>query len=296
MKTVLFFLNTLLIGWLLAGCGSKSINTGSDTSSGKIISLAPSITEWCRSLGGVNQLVGITDFCHQEPGNAIPSVGGLTNPSQEFIFKLKPDIILASNLTPLPVVEELRNSGLKVEILPFQNLNEVYQSGQKVATFIHQDNVQKSILSKWEKFILESQHTRMDPERPKGILLFGHEGLYAAGKDSYLDEFIQKAGGINLAATMDSSWPQIAEEKFISMKPEFIILSFDENISPEQGVDKFLNKWQDRPLWHTIPAIKNKKIIAMTHSQLSIPGPEIVDHFESLKNWIHDTPQSNRPK
>ncbi|MBI4711803.1 MAG: ABC transporter substrate-binding protein [Planctomycetes bacterium] len=88
-------------------------------STGRIISLAPSITENIKTLDAQGSLVGRTDFCKITD---VASVGTILEPSIEKIISLKPDLILATKEGNNPkTVERLR--GLKAEMFVFGESN-----------------------------------------------------------------------------------------------------------------------------------------------------------------------------
>ena len=65
----------------------------------RVISLSPALTDVVYFVGAGKKLCGVTVFC-KAPEN-LERVGGIVNPSIEKIVSLKPDVVLATNLTSL---------------------------------------------------------------------------------------------------------------------------------------------------------------------------------------------------
>lgn len=279
--------------FFLLGCGPDKNSTvaPADVNKLRIVSLAPSITEWVKAFKATDILVGCTDFCQIDPEeNNIHKVGGLTTPSLEAILKLNPTHILASNLTPIDVLEQLKSGGAKVQALDFESLASIRASAETMSLLIHEIDPAIKILDEWD----QAFDIHKDTNRPRPpidvVVLFGSEGLYSAGKETYVEQLIQRAGGVNLPSALNSRWPQIAEEKLIEMNPDLLIIHYDEKTTKDAGRDKFLMRWAKRPQWNQIKAIKNNQLLIMTDSELSIPGPDLLKAFLSIQSKIQTIP------
>jgi len=80
---------------------------------GRIVSLAPSNTEILAALGLTGRLVGITDVCNYPPEvNTVPRIGGYSSISTEKVSAARPDLVIASDITPAETTARLRALGL----------------------------------------------------------------------------------------------------------------------------------------------------------------------------------------
>ncbi len=95
----------------------------------RIVSLAPSNTEFLFAVGAGDKLVGVTDFCNYpydfsawiEAGN-MSSIGSYYGPSVEPIVALDPDLVLATTGS-LEAAENLRTLGYNVLVVEPRNLS-----------------------------------------------------------------------------------------------------------------------------------------------------------------------------
>ena len=257
-----------------------------------IVSLAPSVTEWSFALGGGEYIVGRTDFCRW-PAEAlsIPSVGGLTTPTMEYIVGLAPDVVIASGLTPKPVITQLKKIGLEVATLQFSNMAAITGSIDQLAEIYGLDAGNSPSGRKWMDIMSEKAEldTTGDGLAPGVVVLFGTEALFGAGRDTFVAEMVEFCGGRNLPSLIQSSsWPQIPEETLLSWNPDLIIVHVDENIASEAAIKRFMAKWEKRPMWDTLKAMKNGHIRAVTDSRLSVPGPRILDTLDQMRAWISE--------
>lgn len=258
----------------------------------RIVSLAPSISEWICALGKESLLVGRTDYCRWPASlERVPSVGGMATPSLEHIIQLKPDIVLVSGLTPIPVVEQIRHAGLVTAELHFSSLNEILQSAQLLKEWVGTHAQGERLLQSWQTRYRQSDVPApvASQSRPEVVVLFGTAGLFSAGRHTFVETLITRSGGINLPSQLDSSeWPEIAEEMLIAWDPDLIVVHFDEDVPLDSARRIFMERWGARPMWRNLRAIRNANIQFIVDSRLSIPGPRLLEVQEMLDEWIGD--------
>ena len=94
-------------------------NASSPKASKRVVSLGGSITETIVALGHKDALIGI-DTTSVYPPNVVsklPSVGYLRQLSTEGVLSLEPGVIIASDqIGPKTVVDQLKKSGVKIEM------------------------------------------------------------------------------------------------------------------------------------------------------------------------------------
>lgn len=301
MSSMRHLIYSIFTGLLLviSGCGGNELESSGTMDSGennpgtrlRIVSLAPSISAWMDGFGFRQSMVGCTDFCQVESG--IKRVGGLTTPSIEAVVSLSPDIVMASNLTPEPVLTQLASMDITTMVLPFQSLENVRTSAGRITT-IHGINPEnrvepQKLLQLWDQTFTSTdslQNTSVNHHGPGVVVLFGTQGLYSAGKGSFIEELVIRAGGTNLPSSLDSSWPQLSEEKLIAMQPDILIVHFDGVMSEADGLKQLSDKWSNRSWWSELPAIVHDNVFVISESGLSVPGPHLMDVFRKLTSWI----------
>ena len=81
----------------------------------RIVSLSPLLTENVFLLGAGERMVGNTSYCTKpEAAKAVAKVGSVMELSIERIIGLRPDLVLAINLSPPQQVAQLERLGLRV--------------------------------------------------------------------------------------------------------------------------------------------------------------------------------------
>lgn len=255
----------------------------------RIVSLAPSISEWISALGQQNLLVGRTDYCRWPSSlESIPSVGGIATPSLEHVLKLKPDIVLVSGLTPIPVVDQMRHAGLVTAVLHFSSLEEILDSAHRLMELVGTHAQGEKVLRNWHVRYRKSDSHTPEPSHsiPQTVVLFGTTGLFSAGRNTFVESLIAHSGGFNLPSQLDSAWPEIAEEILIEWDPDLIVVHFDEDIPLDSAQKIFMERWGARPMWPNLRAVRNGHIQVIVDSRLSVPGPRLIEVQTMFDEWI----------
>lgn len=104
--------------------------------------------------------------------------------------------------------------------------------------------------------------------------------IMVVGKNTFLAELIEHAGGINTAAKTASTYPTYSREAVLKDNPDVLIFMSDILSDPAELV-KFY------PEWSTLKAIRQKKVFKIDADIVSRPGPRAVDGLEALYRLIH---------
>jgi len=113
MKKPVWNNNILVLGLFLCFLAVAPVRS-SAAFSGRIVSLAPSVTECLFSLGSGDLVAGVTDHdVFPEEVKELPSVGGYFDPSLEKILSLSPDLVIGISTFHGRLLERLESMGVK---------------------------------------------------------------------------------------------------------------------------------------------------------------------------------------
>ena len=234
----------------------------------RIVSLAPSCTEIAFALGIGNRIVG--DTIYDDFPNAtknITKVGGVTNISVDKIVSLKPDLVLSYSLNYPQDIQKLKSLGIPVLTLDPKNLqgiiHDLYMVGYVTGTYSNATNLANRI-NTWLYSLYNVTSTINN--REKLFYLGWYPQIWTAGEETFINEMIVLAGGINIAST-GYSWFIINEEYLITQNPQWIIVSqYQASLIPQIENDSALAN---------ITAVKERHFIVMNDYLLQQPGPQI---------------------
>lgn len=268
------FLARISILWVglvvLTGC----TDTTTKSPHQRIVSLVPSVTEILFALRAEHQLVGLTTYCdYPEEAKLKTKVGDFSNPSIERILALDPDIVFATAPEQLRTVKTLQKLGITTEIINPESIDKIVESIKKIGEITHTENRAIEIVDRIvkQKKLLEERVKRMD-RKPKIYVELDVNPLFTAGKDSFVNQLIELAGGENIIESGMSYLP-INSEAIIAKDPEVIILAYPgtkEEVSSRIG-------------WQSVSAVKNARIYDDLDPNLIIrPGPRCIEGASEL--------------
>ena len=251
----------------------------------RIVSLAPSNTEILFAVGAGSQVVGRDEFSdYPEEAAAIEVIGGSFGEyNVEAILALKPDLVLAAEINPPELVQQLEDLGLTVYYLSnpttlegmYTNLETVAAlSGHDATELV--DSLKARVAAVDEKIMLLSFHPSVfyeidatDPTKP-----------WTYGPGTFGDLLINRAGGFNIGNFASDPYPQLSLEQIVSANPSIIILGDAIwGVTPESVVE--------RAGWESIEAVKSNNIFPIDDNLISRPGPRLVDGLEQLAKLLH---------
>ena len=277
-----------------AAAGPKTLTDGSGRTVTlslpvqRVVSLAPSNTELLYAIGAGSQVVGRDSYSDYpaEAKNAADIGGGFTALNMELILSKKPDVVLASPLTPPEQIADLDKAGLTVYVLPNpKTFDDLYTNVETVGKITgHEkeaaslvDSLKARVKAVTDKVALASARPMVyyeldatDPSAP-----------YTSGPDTFVDLLIRTAGGENFGGTLKGDWVQISVETLLTKQPDFIVLGDNTygGVTPEQV--------KARAGWDALKAVKDGKIFIFDDNTVSRPGPRLVDGLEAMAKLLH---------
>jgi iron complex transport system substrate-binding protein len=255
----------------------------------RIVSTSPSITEALFALGLGPHVVGVSNYCEYPPQvKDLPKVGTYLRPDAERIARLKPDLVIVHKLS-----NELTNRLTALHIA----YAEVGRAGGLTDAYeeIRQIGEATGAKEPAEKLIT-TMHARLDQirvqtsgkKKPSVIFVIGRDpgtltNLIVVGRDNFLNELIDVAGGVNVIAEESSQpYPHIGLETILRSQPDVLIDMGDMGNGPEERERKAK---ESRALWDALPnlsAVKQGHVYCLTSTAFVVPGPRSVEAAEIL--------------
>lgn len=252
----------------------------------KIISLAPNLTEILFELGLGDKIVGVTRFCNYPPAvNKIERVGGLLDPSLERITALQPDLILAFRGTPLEVLNKIRASSLRLFVFDEgQRLKELFSLIKTVGLVTRSEDRALELTNELELHLREiEKKIQATTSRPKVLVTLSSPGLWTCGRESFLNDLIEIAGGQNVAAFESKRWFSWRMEDLIQASPEIIVILAPDLNSYLAKKEFFL---KEKAL-KTIKAIQANRFGWVNEDEASRFGPRLIKALETFARHFH---------
>ncbi len=163
----------------------------------RFVSLAPNLTEIAYAVGAGDRLVGNTTFCNYPPeAKNVVKVGDTLQPSIERILTLRPQLVLVSTASQLEAfTKQLNEHQIAVYVTDPRDLEGVFRSILSVGDLLNEpvaaSELVKQLRARSEKV------ERAVAGLPRRSVFFQLSGqpLYTAGKNSFVTNLIERAGG-----------------------------------------------------------------------------------------------------
>jgi iron complex transport system substrate-binding protein len=250
----------------------------------RIVSLAPSVTETLFAIGAGEQLVGICTFCDfPREVERIDRIGAYINPNVEAIVAKRPDVVIGVPPNNPEAIAALQRLGLRTIVVRVDTIAEIEAAIRTIAREAGREAQGEKLLADMnQRMAVVRKRLEGAPQR-RVLMVVGQTPLIAVGSGIFLDELINQAHGINIAANAKQSWPHLSLEVAIAKQPEVIIdgsMGSEEKQDPEQR----LGIWKNFP---TVPAVRDGRLHGRLSFAILRPGPRLPDAFEELARLVH---------
>ena len=250
---------------------------------GRIVSLAPSVTEILYDLGLGDQIIAVTTFCDYPP-EALdkPKIGGYSNPSIESIVAMKPDlVVMIDDGNPIEIQDRLKKLDIKTYVFRAKRLKELPQGIRDLGTALGiRDRAFKraarveNVIHKYER-----QARKSPPRyfRKKAIFIIQPEPLIVAGPDTIIDDALKLLGLQNIASDATSPYPKYSIEEVIRQSPDIIFMG--------QGpMTRKISKGLIRRLG-SLEAIKKERVYYTSESLYRLT-PKVISGIEEIAGYL----------
>ena len=269
--------------------GFVTFVTNAQTNPRRIVSLVPAVTEMLFAIGAGPQVVAVSNYDVEPPEvRSLPTVGALIDPDTERIIALRPDLVitygsqddLKAQLKAVSIpFFDYRHGGLDHIMVTMRELGA--RTGHVEQAETRTRALQASI---------DGVKARVAGKpRPRTLLVFGREpgslrNIYASAGRGFLHDMLVIAGGEDVLQDIEKESAQINTEMILARRPEVIIELNAANRLNEADLKAVLDPWS---ALSSVPAVRNKRVIILPGSGLTVPGPRVIDGIEKMAKALH---------
>jgi ABC-type Fe3+-hydroxamate transport system substrate-binding protein len=264
-----------------AAVGVSRLAAKSPTKSGpgRLVSLTPAITETLVTIGAVDQLIAVSNFCVLPPGLKLPRVGSSLTPSFEAIAGLHPSLILSDD-SAASKQHEL-SALAHTEVLPWLTLDEVVDSVRRLGKLTGQQLSADAVAQRMKMKLQQKPHLdaprvllllSYDPDRPAEIWFIKPNSLHGAA--------LAAAGARNAVEYAVKGLPRLSVEELLKLDPDEVFII----PPPGASLDRKQKMLQAFSALAPLRAVKDDRVAIVNGTQ-SV-GPSILDLVDTLANML----------
>ena len=251
----------------------------------RIVSMAPNLTEMLFALGLGDSVVAVTrDSDYPPAANQKPSVGTFWQPNIEAVIAAKPNLVITlgfgrqSNLA-----DRLKRIGYEILSLNIEKVDELFTATKKIgaATGTHKEADE----------LLRDMHRNLDrlaallgsDKKVRVMWVVQRQPLRVAGRNTFVNEMIEMAGGQNAIGSTIHQYPPIGFEQVIACRPDVIIEAAMNQGSAAGQQAKALKFWRK---FDNLPAVRNERVYIVNGDIVSRLGPRLYEGVETIARCL----------
>jgi iron complex transport system substrate-binding protein len=243
----------------------------------RIVTLAPSMTDYLVALGAADRIVGVTRVDHAPEVAGRPRVGGFLDPSPEAVLGLKPDLVLwvtdGGALAAVRRLAELSAGAFAILAVPVVTVADVPATARLVGEAIGEPAAGAALAARLQGALDRLGAGAAGRSHPRVLFVVGRDPLVVAGPGSFPDELLRLAGAVN-AVGGSRPWPVYPLELAVAANPDLVIdAAFDE---PAGGIERLA----------AIPAVRRGAVARLRRDDLLRAGPRMIEALGDLEQAL----------
>lgn len=207
---------------IVSGCGrDDSVATTSATAE-RIVTLAPHLAELVFAVGADDLLVGVSAYTdHPEQAATIDVVSDAFTVDQELLAIKAPDLVLAwKSGTPAHIVDELRKSGYRVEVIRTRGLDDVAAALRRIGALTGRSVQAETVAAELQSSLAALRERYATRSSVRVFYQVSSRPLYTVNGEHYIGEIIELCGGKSIFADVAELAPAVTAEAVVDRNPE----------------------------------------------------------------------------
>lgn len=248
----------------------------------RIISLAPSVTEILFALEAGDRVVGVTSYCDfPAAAQAKEKIGDTLHPNLERIIALRPDLVIVTTASQLEqLTRQLNQLQIPLYVTSARTVREVVASIRAVGEVTGATERATQLADEMERRIAAVEQRVKDLPRPRVLYALQVAPLITAGRNTFINDLINLAGGQSISGAEAADYPQFARETVIARAPEVIV-------APASHGTELVRAEDLQRDFAVTPAVRNNRIVRVNPDWIDRPGPRLVEGLEQLAQGLH---------
>ena len=246
----------------------------------RLVCLMPSVVDDVYALGAGAEVIAVTDYTkYPADARTKPSVGSIVSPSIETILSLHPDLVLESGEMSRPeTVETLERLSIPVFVIAPRGVEGIYRSIGSLGRALNREEAARALVDRLRRREAAVQHQVSGKAVVSVLMPVGYNPILTIGKNAFITDVIEIAGGHSITSDLQQDWPQVSLETVLARAPEALLLV--------RGSKMSIERIRELPGWKNLPAVKNNRVYYVD-DRIDLPSPVAFDALEELAKQFH---------
>lgn len=248
----------------------------------RIVTLAPSATEFVAALGAADRLVAVSRYCDRPQSVLqLPKAGGFLDPNVEAVLSHRPQLVVAvANGGNRAALDRIAGLGVPVLAVPGNSFADTFHAGRAIAQALGGDAPKRgaALLKNIRAEIAALRDRHGGGRSPRVLFVYDHRPMVVAGPGSFADTILQVLNATNVVK-IASPYPQYAVEQVIADRPDVILDVVSEHVSAAGGGD--FSKFT------TIPAVRDGRVHRFAATSTMRAGPRLASAVRLVASYLY---------
>ena len=229
------------------------------------------------ALGLGKFVVGDTVYCDYPPAAKLVAKVGDVNTSYEKVLALRPTLIVADNAANARAIARLSALHQPVLAVAPTSLSAVETSLRQIGARTGTSAQAHAVIAQMEhKARLAALIAAAEKRpRPRVLIVIQVNPIWTAGRGTFMDDLVSRAGGINIGRAVPGYGP-FSKEEVVANPPDVIL--GDPSVSAAFRTD---------PLLRRLPLVQSGRVYSLPPDLTSRPGPRLADGLMLVAKALH---------
>jgi iron complex transport system substrate-binding protein len=251
----------------------------------RIVSLAPNLTEILFALGLEEQTAGVTVYSDYPPAaTRKPKVGTFWQPNIEAIIAARPDLVVALGFAQQrSLAERLRRMNYDCLTVNIEKVAELFEAIERTGEATGRQNEADELTNDIRAKLSRLSAMIGTEEDVRVLWVVQREPLRVAGRDTFVNEMIELAGGANAIGPTVHKYPPIGAEQVISCGADVIIepSMYQKDLAAQR--QKALQYWSK---YENVPAVAEGRVYVIEGDMVSRLSPRLYEGIETIAGCL----------
>jgi len=251
----------------------------------RIVSLAPNLTEILFSLGLGEQVVGVSKYSDYPPAAAAKrQIGTFWQPNIEAVIAGRPDLVVTEGFRQQTnTARRLERIGYKCLTVSLRTVDELFEAIRAIGAATARQARATELADDLKSKLEELSALMQTEQRIKVLWLIDRDPMRVAGRDTFVNELIELAGGENAIGRTVHKYPPIGSEQVIACAPDIIIepaMSREDLAGQQETAFAYWSRFKN------VPAVANRRIYVISPDTVSRLGPRLPQGVETVARCL----------
>ena len=282
----------IILCWTVAGFaifgfrgGQNRCVSGLPGRADRIVSMAPSLTEILFALGLDDNIVGVTLGSNYPPAAVKKTkVGTFWQPNIEAVIAAEPNLVITLGFDrQRNLAERLQRIGYRSLTVNIEKVSELFEAIEKIGAATGRGHQANELARKLRKKLDALAALTGTGEKVRVLYIVQREPLRAAGRETFVNEMIELAGGENAIGPTIHKYPPIGAEQVYACGADVIIepAMKQKDIAAQQS--RALQYWSR---FESVPAVVNRRVYVTPGDTVSRLGPRLYEGAETIARCL----------